>query len=153
MYASEGKRGRARSIEGIVKRGRTNRQTDSKRGFLHGKSLDTTLVSVVLCIRFLFHGSFYNCRILSASRTLKSHSNFKRFYTIALTNYFSLPLTFGQVESIGRSILSQHPSLSLCTASASWHFMVSKVENTMKTIFLLSGKLLMLVCDLRGVPN
>lgn len=90
MYASEGKRGRAGSIEGIVKRGRTNRQTDSKRGFLHGKSLDTTLVSVVLCIRFLFHGSFYNCRILSASRTLESHSNFNRFYTIVLTNYFSL---------------------------------------------------------------
>lgn len=68
---------------------------DEKRpggGIQHGKSLDTTLVSQVLCIRFLFHGSFYNCRILST----REHSNLIRTslragFSAVSRNYFPAP--------------------------------------------------------------
>ena len=163
----------ARSAEGFVKRGRTNRQTDSKRGLLHGKSLDTTLVSLWYFAFVSYSTALFTtvaCTFGLASTRI-SFENFSQRFTppspdklflhllpsLSPRDFWLLTFDFWisrEYWTQREILLSRFNPPSPPEQPSAWqHFMASKVENTTKTIFFLSGELLMLFCVLRRVPK
>ena len=175
MYASEGNSGGTRewgawsgSSRGV---GQTDKRTASE-GFctvnlwIRLSSLCGTLHSFLIPRLFL-----QLSRALSASRALESHSrNFSQRFTPPLpdklfphlrpsltpVDFWLLTFDFWisrEYRTERDPLVSLHAPSPTNNRPLGRHFMASRVENTTKTIFFLSGELLMLFCVLRRVPK